>query len=218
MECWKIKNNLIAFTPNGDNTFLDAKELYKINEKFTYNNNDYISPFLALNIRKSILGLKTILEIDYEDNNIVLNLYAIKKEQKYKVSINNNIFADYIIVDGVFHYLSTNYNSYMQIIENEHITANKKLSFMQYINLIKELNKQEYEYIDKVNPKDSLTKNEDIKFNAEGLNATLFNYQEKGCKWLEFMMNNKCGCILGDEMGLRKNITNNSCTWKNENK
>lgn len=192
MKYWEIKNDLIVFKHSDREIYLNARDLYKINEKLTYNNKDYTSPFLELNIRKSILGLNVLLEFKYEDGEILIELYAIKKSKKYKISINNGEFADYIIIDGVWHYLSTNYNEYIEIIKNENIKINEKLSFIQYMKLIRNLNKQGYEYVDNVNTKIDLLKNEETRFSIEGLNTTLFNYQEKGCKWLEFMMDNNC--------------------------
>jgi SNF2 family DNA or RNA helicase len=43
-------------------------------------------------------------------------------------------------------------------------------------------------------------------FIVEGMQFPLYNYQNEGCNWLNYMVERQCGVILGDEMGLGKTL------------
>lgn len=76
----------------------------------------------------------------------------------------------------------------------------------QYVNLLKEFQtNQLIEYID-----DAAEFLQNKKMSATeipvGIKATLYPYQEDGFRWMDFMLQERCGCILGDEMGLGKTL------------
>ena len=79
----------------------------------------------------------------------------------------------------------------------------------------------------KRNFKDGLVKdyttNASLKMDIEyikpkNLNAELFVYQKKGFAWMDYMLDNCSGCILGDEMGLGKTLQAIALIQKRANK
>lgn len=207
MEVWKIENNIIVFTPNdNDRIYPNSKELYGATEKYTYEDNNYISPSKGLNIKFNTIGLNTKLEFNIIEGKIFVNLYAIKNFLQYNVESLNGYFLDYIIIDKTWYYLTGYYNIYKEIIEKFNVDVSKCLSFNQYMLITREFQKENISYIDNVNTEIKEKKTSDSKLTLKGLKANLYSYQECGCSWLNFMMNNECGCILGDEMGLGKTL------------
>lgn len=207
METWKIENNVIVFTPNEyEKIYPSAKELYVQKERYTYKGKEYILPFEGLNIKFNSIGLNTKLEFNIIDGKISIDLYAIKGSEKYKVNHFNNYFMDYIIIDETWYYLSGNYNIYIEIIKKHNINELNNLNFNQYMLIVREFQKDNITYIDNITQEINLIKTEQSNLELKGLQAKLYSYQQLGCRWLNFMINNKCGCILGDEMGLGKTL------------
>lgn len=206
MDLWEINSGQMYLKINDKKICPSAQELYKSKDVYLLDGNRLSSPFEELGIQYNSIGLNTILEFNIKENEISLVLYAIKRGEKFKVNVNDNKIADYIIINNSWYYLSGNYDLYVNIISKFNINLSENIPFNDYMILIRELQNEGISYLDNVNEElQELKKNEnDIKLN--GLNADLYPYQESGFSWMNFMMENQCGCILGDEMGLGKTL------------
>ena len=207
METWKIENNIIEFNPNEyERIYPSAKELFRNNREYHYNGKNYENPFDVLKLKKNNIGLNTILEFTIVNGKISIDLYAIKRTEKYKVEKIKNMFCDYIIIDEIWYYLTGNYGIYLDIINRCNVKELDNLKFDQYMTIIREIQKEDINYLDNISEEIHNLKTSQSKLELKGLNAQLYNYQESGTNWLNFMVNNNCGSILGDEMGLGKTL------------
>lgn len=186
----------------------EAKDFYLNIDKdvFAYNKKEYTSPSKELGIKFLNMGLNTEILFRLQGINVVIELYAIKNGEKYKVSSNNGIFIDYVLVKDKCFFLTSNYNIIIEILKKYNINTEKEINYSQYITLLHEISKEKIMYVDLVQSQISEEKIHFKSFEITGLKADLFPYQSIGCNWLKFMNDNKCGAILGDEMGLGKTL------------
>jgi SNF2 family DNA or RNA helicase len=206
MNCWEIDNGTILLnTSDGQRYKPTASELYaqKDSESFEYASTFY-APLSSLEIRFSGLTAHPRVQICFNDT-ISIKLIVCKYGVENEVSLYNNVFNDYIIYNGTWRYLDTIVENVNNIIIFNQLDP-KNIKYSQYVIFIRELNKFKIDYIDKV---ESVV--DEIRGLREtdtplGLQANLFPYQYGGSRWLDFMVNNGCGCILADEMGLGKTL------------
>ena len=190
-----------------DGTLFHPKsaELYeqKDNNSFVHAGISY-APLSETNLRFSGLTAHVKLVFSY-DEKLQLKLCYTRNSSIFYVSIYDNVFNDYIIYDGTWKYIDPIVESINAILVLNKINP-EDITYQQYISLLKELGSAGIEITDDVVE----TVNE-IKESVElqipnGLNAQLYPYQSGGARWLDFMVRQKCGCILGDEMGLGKTL------------
>lgn len=162
----------------------------------------------SLGIKFSKISLDCKVRFSFDDTTkIVMDLVVNKNKNFYKVQIINNDFLDYIIIDGIWYFLTYDKDLLSNIIKKVGILLDEELSFNKFLNCKAEFKKANIDFIDDVNdnissvqtysPNDIL--NEEIK-------GKLFTYQNVGFNWLSFMYRNNCGAILADEMGLGKTL------------
>lgn len=203
---WKINNgSLLLIRHDGTDYHPSAAELYeqKDCESFFHAGNSY-SPLSETNLRFSGLTAHVQPIISF-DKTLKLKLCLIRNGSQYFVSTYDNVFNDYIIYGDTWKYIDPIVESINTILTTNSINP-ENITYQQYIFLLKELSKAGIELTD-----DVVEKVNDIKGSSElekpsGLNAQLYPYQSGGAKWLDFMVSQKCGCILGDEMGLGKTL------------
>lgn len=205
---WNIENGVIIFT-NGTRTYIPkAKEIFAANEEgeFHFEGEIYPAPKAALPIRFSKFGVMVELSLDYVNESIYVVLQANKNGEKYDVATVNGSFLDYVTTDKVWYYLDGNFPRIEEIVRKLNINLSAPLSYIDYMSLVRDLKENGVEFVDSVASRIENVKGDNVAFEAQGLQAKLFPYQERGCTWLDFMYQNGCGCILGDEMGLGKTL------------
>ena len=178
---------------------LDAKEIYNIinNQTLSLKNSS---------IRFSKIGVNVGIDFNLEEGKIIIDFYAIKKNNKYEVQLySDNRYLDYIVIDDTWHFLGGLYEQIAEILYSNKIYTRKELSFSEYMNLIKIFAAENIDFNDNVKEHAKNFKERNID-SLKGLHAKLFDYQNIGFNWLHFMKQNNCGCILADEMGLGKTI------------
>ena len=203
---WQIENGVIKLQLAGGGYLIpSAKELYAQAKTDVFRYNDAILPPLSsLGVRFSSLIERPILKIK-KDKNITAHLVVIKKGISYNVGVFEKSFVDYIIIDGVWKYLG-DVNERINAILSQYSIDCLNLSYLQYAIFKRELTKESIEYEDDVpSLLNSIATSTEIKMPSD-LHAVLFPYQSEGSRWLDYMVRNQCGCILGDEMGLGKTL------------
>lgn len=114
----------------------------------------------------------------------------------------NGIMIDQIIDDDEWHYIA-NTDEIREIMKSLGLHGNGVISLSQYIELVR-LGMDNDLIVNDVEP-DNLKK--ELTYSApSGLVADLYPYQKSGYAWMNYMLDNTHGCILGDEMGLGKTL------------
>lgn len=157
-------------------------------------------------LRFSRFAVKPELILHMVNSEISVQCVFNKKGKQVQVNLPLRGTPEYVITDDTWYYFSGEYQQAVELLEQAHID-NEKISFQQYVALL--TSAAQYDGLSiKDNVKDELdvaVQSHPISQPAE-LKATLYPYQKIGYKWLKYITDGECGCILGDEMGLGKTI------------
>jgi hypothetical protein len=93
MNKYSIEDGLII--DNTSNTLINSKYIFAI--------IDTELKDCDLGVRFSKIGVSFEIALELDDVKISLNIYAKKGDNKYLVRYKNKRFADYIIIDNVWH-------------------------------------------------------------------------------------------------------------------
>ncbi len=197
----KCNGSYLYYSDSSNEEILLASDIYN-NFK---DNSDFVNELSNIGIRISKITLDVSLSLEQKDNEIVINLYAIKAGKKYLLPMVECKTIDYLILNSACYFFS-NFDIYRDLFKNLEINFSTAISYTKYIELSNELRKANLTFEDNVLKNIEEVKNDDTSFHVYGLKANLFDYQKSGCNWLAFMYRNHCGCILGDEMGLGKTL------------
>ena len=196
---WKVEEGIVVGrTSDNTSLFPNAEELFNSSDIITINGKEY--PFNISGVRFSRLtSAKFVLKLCYENNTIKLFASAIKNNKEVNVGRVNNKFLNYCIIDNVCYYVDSSIDDLNNKISELEIDTNN-INFKTYIDIVNFVKEQQIEYKDNVNEN---LKN--IQNNVETIeNDILYPYQRSGVNWLSYMVDNQCGCILADSMGLGK--------------
>ena len=136
-----------------------------------------------------------------------INVEFITRRRGVNISILPSAdFPDHYVHNNTWFYLSNITQELKTCVTKWTTPGTTVITVGQYVNLLKEFQtNQLIEYID-----DAAEFLQNKKMSAteipEGIRATLYPYQEDGFRWMNFMLQERCGCILGDEMGLGKTL------------
>ena len=197
----KCNGSYLYYSDSSNEEILLASDIYN-NFK---DNSDFVNDLSNIGIRISKITLDVSLSLEQNDNEIIINLYAIKAGEKYLLPVVECKTIDYLILNSTCYFFS-NLDIYCELFKNLEINFSTAISYTKYIELSNELRKANLTFEDNVLKNIEEAKNDDSSFHIYGLKANLFDYQKSGCNWLAFMYRNRCGCILGDEMGLGKTL------------
>lgn len=201
---WKIEDGVVVGVDADLEIYPTANEVYSATNVIKINGNEY--PFLLNDIKfNKLLPLNFKIVLSIEDN-IKINLFALKGNKKFPIKVIDNVFIDYVIIENNWYFLEQTISEVSNVINNLSIDINKGFSFGEYIELKKELSQFDLKIDDQVLENINSLKNDEESTKHLGFNGKLFPYQESGVKWLSYMADNKCGCILADSMGLGKTV------------
>lgn len=207
---WMLKDNLLYISfDDGTELIPTAEEIYSIVflNKIIINNKGVAAPQTELPLRFSKIGLNIHIEVSFLGGHIQCDVFAKKSNKLYKVELKEHTCADYIIIEDAWHFLSRDIEMINSIFKLNSIVPGRFITYKQYMDLVRDFKEQGIDFIDKV--PEAI---EEIKESSESeillpqLKANLFPYQKSGLNWLNFMVSNGCGCLLGDEMGLGKTL------------
>lgn len=205
---WIVDGHHIAIESGNDILHPTAEEVYSF---VAGENQDILvsNPMVQMsNVRFSKIGAPLKCEIYADDNSsIILDVYTIRKGQRYSVDIIDGYIIDHCCVNGEWFYLNGDIATLQGLLQNAEIKANGEITTGQYLKLIKQEFFSEHKYIDNLVPRDILSKRLVVQGKIpDGIHATLYEYQKKGFNWMRNMLQASQGCILGDEMGLGKTL------------
>ncbi len=211
---WFVKDGRIGYQIREKEVYPSATEIYSLNagEKIC-GFPESTSPRESLpGIRFSRLAGKHMISVRFDetDRKIVLEMYVIRGKLKEPLPFTGKNIPDSIVVNGSWYNLLTSYDDILLVLEKAGIQSNGEIRLNQYIILKREVEKSDtVEFEDTAEA--SLSEHPVSKYIIAGtetvkLNATLYPYQKQGYKWMKFISDENCGCILGDEMGLGKTL------------
>lgn len=151
------------------------------------------------------------LNIDFSEINDILSNYKIKRKY-YKLKngdiINLTNSEDLNLLDEMMTTMDIDYSKLDNGIINLPVNRSIYLEKLLENNKDISINKNN-EFVELVNNIDTLNNTEKSELDEEFENI-LREYQKIGYRWMKNLDTYKFGGILADDMGLRKNFTNNS--------
>ena len=157
----------------------------------------------------SKLSVSAYMKIYVADGKIAYKIYVTKTGKEYEVKTLCNGGSDAIIIGNRLHFIDGSFNAIEDVLADAEVNNDKIISFSSYVKLLEVVKETSgVRIVDEVknNLKNLSAENGFGEESDEDLKATLYTYQELGLKWLNYITNENCGCILGDEMGLGKTM------------
>jgi SNF2 family DNA or RNA helicase len=162
------------------------------------------------NIRFSRIGSPLVCKLQFEDNsgNIVLKLDVNRKNKTYPVKYIEGRMLDHCITDKEWFYISGSCEEIATLLKKAGIDDfSDTITMKHYLSLL-QLQRALPAMLIEDEVGQSLSK-KPISAGTEipkSVIATLYPYQRVGFCWMDYMLREGCGCILGDEMGLGKTL------------
>ena len=210
MNKWVIIDNHLALKSENNILHPNANEIYSMLSQnvdsicgIKCNNPSEELPFL----RFSTIGSPISATLTSSKEGIIeFEVKTSRKGQDIHVDIIDGIIIDQCVVNNVWFYLSGETVNLQEAITAAGILKNGSITTQQYIKLVQKSFVENSECLhNNVDSQILLQNNVDAVIPAD-LNAHLFPYQETGYKWINYMLEDSKGCILGDEMGLGKTM------------
>ena len=205
---WIISGNVLRYTINGDAYITPSAEDIFSSIALTNANTSHWSAEITEafpSLRFSKISSKLQAHFWFAEDHI--NVEFITRRRGVNISILPSAdFPDHYVHNNTWFYLSNITQELKTCVTKWTTPGTTVITVGQYVNLLKEFQtNQLIEYID-----DAAEFLQNKKMSAteipEGIRATLYPYQEDGFRWMNFMLQERCGCILGDEMGLGKTL------------
>jgi SNF2 family DNA or RNA helicase len=207
MKHFRIVNGHLNTNKIDLNEKIGAHEILNSLHSITTNSslNGIVAFFSENNIRISNINLNYEIDLDIDGEKTVLKIFVLKNNTKYQLTNIKSQFNDYYIDNQVFHCIQPSIIEINQIIREFNLDPND-LTFPSYVLLVKKLKEKNISFKNSTENIVNFKKKIQTSFNIEGIQFPLYKYQTEGCNWLNYMVEKKCGAILGDEMGLGKTL------------
>lgn len=208
---WDIQDNHFVLRTDNKTIVPDAKFIYSMIQStetiFT------LEGFECENIRQAFpgvrfskIGLPVACRFYSNQGNIYCHIYTKRTQQIISLDFSNGKILDHCTYDNNWFYISGDIVHLESYLKAAGIIGQGKVSMSSYLKVLKDDIFSEFPFIiNEVNADDIKSMTTSIEVPST-LNATLYNYQELGYKWLAYMLDESKGCLLGDEMGLGKTI------------
>lgn len=205
---WIIFDHHIALETDEEIFHPNADEVYEFvnGESKEINAANPIVELSKLHFSKIGSPIKCEI-ISNENNEIILSLFAVRKNCRYPVDMLQGQIIDHGVSEDEWFYINGDIDALQKVLSSAGIEECGRISVGQYINILKqEYFAEQKEVINLVNPEivsAILSSRNDIPV---GIKAQLYEYQKTGYSWIFNMVEAGQGCILGDEMGLGKTL------------
>ena len=201
---WRIFDGVLQYSSNGQFKTPSATEIFSL---FSSDGADWMAEMSAAfpQIRFSKISSKVYGHFWFENEKINFELLTKRRGQSITISFANGL-SDHYVYDNTWFYLSNITPELQDCLSKWTSQASSVISVGQYVNLLKQFQSNNLlEYRDEAA---EYLQNKSISSTAvpATINATLYPYQEDGYRWMDFMLKENFGCILGDEMGLGKTL------------
>ena len=208
---WSLDKGKFIFHSESGNSFIpSAGEIYSA----VFSQETVRDELITLRdsfpeIRFSRIASVPEIKLEWKDEKIKLSVNINRRGSCVEVLLPSEGGRNYVIHDNTWIYLSPEIELIDTLIQDCGIVDLQSISFSSYIKILEYLRTEEYASIsveDSVS--DSIQNNTALLTDTPpiNLNAKLYPYQETGYRWLKYVTDESCGCILGDEMGLGKTL------------
>ena len=208
---WKLENGAFLFNSGTSWYRLSAAEVYSlafggdIPSSCVVHGQTKAFKAAFPQIRFSKFSVSPELRLNLRDDKIYIDTFFKKSQKEYTTHLPNIDTVDYGFAENTWCYFSGDFNQLAEILAAAKID-HEEISFKEYLSLLKLRDLYpEASIIDCIGDQIK-EKVLDNVMSPPSLNATLYPYQEVGFKWLRYIANAECGCVLGDEMGLGKTL------------
>lgn len=204
---WKVLNGILTRVVNDESLVPDASEIFSA---VSGTDNKTSSWMLEIardlpELRISKISNQVHAHFWFADNHINFELVVRRRGTNISILPSAEL-PDHHIFNSTWFYLSNITQELRNCIGKWTTSGTSLITVGQYVNLLKEF--QSSQLIEYVDDAARYLKNKKISEDIApaGITAKLYPYQEDGFRWMNFMMKEKFGCILGDEMGLGKTL------------
>ena len=205
MQNWVIESNIITqVSDDGTTSIPSANEIFiSLSEDHSDLRNTLLVTFPELRFSK--ISSQVHGHFWFENEKIHFELQTKRRGKSVPISFPNG-FADHYVYDNTWFYLSNITPQLQECLSKWTSRTTSVVSVGQYVNLLKQF--QAGNLIQYIDDAAEHLQNKNISSTAVPVtvNATLYPYQEDGYRWMDFMLKENFGCILGDEMGLGKTL------------
>lgn len=198
---WTIVGKHIAILQDNKVAHLEAEDVYRAFKQggFLFNNVEQGNIEDSFpDISWSTISKYAEIDIFHYGNEITLSVHIEDAEVEFVAGK----ILDQIIIDGNWFYIA-NVEELNEILDGLGINSTGKIDVHTYVELVKR-NFRENVITDHSEGTSLVFDLDYVK--PKELKADLFEYQKKGYMWLDYMLANCSGAILGDEMGLGKTL------------
>ena len=204
---WEILNGTLSRVVDGKAVVPAAEDIFAAISGKDSKTSSWMGEILAdiPELRISKISSEVQARFWFFEGHINFELVTRRRGRNIVIETSGGL-ADHYVSNNTWFYLSNITQELRDCITRWTTAGTSVITVGQYINLLKEFQiSQLVAFIDDAaeflqNKKMPST---DI---PSGINAKLYPYQEDGFRWMDFMMREKFGCILGDEMGLGKTL------------
>ena len=205
MSTWALENNFIVQNSGeGKHTIPSANSIFT---SLSENHSEIKEALLTQypDLRFSKISSPVYGRFWFEDGKIHFELLTKRRGKIISLSFPYG-YADHFVHDNTWFYLSNITPELQDCLSKWTSQASSVISVGQYVNLLKQF--QSGNLIEYRDEAAEYLQNKSISSTAvpATINATLYPYQEDGYRWMDFMLKENFGCILGDEMGLGKTL------------
>lgn len=197
---WIISGNHIAVHEGDMVGHLEAVDIYDAlqNGNLTFCGRDEESPEKAFpDMDFSPISRSAVIRLSSDGSNIFLDVECAG----IPVDFVHGKLVDQITDGKSWHYID-NANNIREILDGTGASAGR-ISVSVWLAVLK--NGADTGLVINEVDTDAL-KRATVYHQPYGLKAKLFSYQKIGAAWMDYMLDNVHGCILGDEMGLGKTL------------
>lgn len=204
---WKILNNVLTFFMDDAMLIPTASEIFSAVSGTDVKTVTWLKEIATdlPGLRISKISSQVHAHFWFSEDHINFELIARRRGTGISILPSSDL-PDHCVNNNTWFYISNITQELRNCITKWTTSGTSSITVGQYINLLKEFQtSQLIEYVD-----DAAEFLQNKKMSAtevpSGIKAKLYPYQEDGFRWMDFMMKEKCGCILGDEMGLGKTL------------
>lgn len=204
---WKIINNTLTFFMDYAMHIPAASDIFSAvsgtDEKTATWLNEIATDLPDLRISK--ISSQVYAHFWFSEDHINFELIARRRGTGISILPSSDL-PDHCVNNNTWFYISNITQELRNCIGKWTTAETSAITVGQYINLLKEF--QTAQLIEYVDDAAEFLQNKKMSETEvpSGIKAKLYPYQEDGFRWMDFMMKEKCGCILGDEMGLGKTL------------
>lgn len=208
---WNIENGFFVFCACNTESFVPfAEDIYSavFSQKAVRDELTTLQESFP-NIRFSRIAAVPRIRLEWINERIKLSIIIKRRDKYIEVKTPSMGGRNYVLHDNTWVYLSPEIELIDTLIQGLKIEDIQSVPFSAYIKVLEYVRTEEYASIvieDSVSDllHNSTTSLADaVPYN---LHARLYPYQEIGYRWLKYITDEACGCILGDEMGLGKTL------------